>query len=254
MKWLSVAIVSMALGVGVSADDPATRAEHRVRPLDMWAVETLDRGLARSSVIRSLIDTLEQSDLIVHLQTVTTLPPGTAGQMRLSGDGGSVPLRTDSAAAFAAARRTRRDPGARAAARPRTGAVIGPRQRGGARTLRADRPARGQRQRFRNRGRSSRRRQGLVRAARPFGARTHEGPLSRLAARQEPRMARGRVLYGDSGRGVRRVKRDDLPAAGTTEVTREPPVVVDGRTSDDSRAPETAGHDGGRVVDAERRF
>lgn len=89
MKWLSVAIVSMALGVGVSADDPATRAEHRVRPLDMWAVETLDRGLARSSVIRSLIDTLEQSDLIVHLQTVTTLPPGTAGQMRLSGDGGS---------------------------------------------------------------------------------------------------------------------------------------------------------------------
>ena len=89
MKWLAVAIVSMALGVGVSADDPATRTEHRVRPLDMWAVETLDRGLARSSVIRSLIDTLEQSDLIVHLQTVTTLPPGTAGQMRLSGAGGS---------------------------------------------------------------------------------------------------------------------------------------------------------------------
>jgi len=88
MKWLSVAIVSMAVGVGVSADEPAIRVERRVRPLDMWAVEAFDRGRARSAVIRSLIDTLEQSDLIVHVQTVTTLPQGTAGQMRLSYDAG----------------------------------------------------------------------------------------------------------------------------------------------------------------------
>ena len=88
MKWWYVAIVSMAVGVGVSAADPETRAARRVRPVDLWAEETLDRGLARSAVIRSLVDTLERSDLIVHVQTVTTLPPGTAGQMRLSGDAG----------------------------------------------------------------------------------------------------------------------------------------------------------------------
>ena len=68
MKWWYVAIVSMALGVGVSADDPDPRAARRVRPLDVWAAETLDRGLTRSAVIRSLVDALEGSDLIVHVQ------------------------------------------------------------------------------------------------------------------------------------------------------------------------------------------
>jgi hypothetical protein len=88
MNWWYVAIVSMALGSGVSADAPEARTARRVRPLDRWAEETLDRGLERSALIRSLVDLLEQSDLIVHVQTVTTLPPGTAGQLRFSGDVG----------------------------------------------------------------------------------------------------------------------------------------------------------------------
>ena len=88
MDWSYVAIVSMVLGFGVPADVDATRAARRVRPLDVWARETFDRGLQRSAVIRSLVERLEQSDLIVHVQTVTTLPPGTAGQMRLSSDAG----------------------------------------------------------------------------------------------------------------------------------------------------------------------
>ena len=88
MKWWDMAIVSMALGAGVSAADPDTRLARRVRPLDMWADETFDRGLSRSAVIRRLVEALEQSDLIVHVQSVPTLPLGTAGQMRFAGDRG----------------------------------------------------------------------------------------------------------------------------------------------------------------------
>jgi hypothetical protein len=88
MKWLAV-VVSMVVVGPVSADDGAdARATRRVRPLDAWAHESLDRGVTRSAIVRGLIAELEQSDVIVHVQTISTLPVGTAGQTRLSGDGG----------------------------------------------------------------------------------------------------------------------------------------------------------------------
>jgi hypothetical protein len=91
MKWLTMAIVSMALAGSVSADasaDPGTG--RRVRPLDSWADETVDRGLTRAAIVRELVEELEASDLIVHVQTVNSLPAGTAGQTRLSGDAGGA--------------------------------------------------------------------------------------------------------------------------------------------------------------------
>jgi hypothetical protein len=89
MKWWLLAVVSTALLGPVSivaAADP--REGRRVRPLDRWADETVDRGLTRSALVRELVEVLEQSDLIVHVQTITTLPAGIAGQTRLTGDAG----------------------------------------------------------------------------------------------------------------------------------------------------------------------
>ena len=89
MKCLRLAVVSTALLGFVSsalAADP--RESRRVRPLDQWADESLDRGMTRSALVRELVGTLEQSDLIVHVQTITTLPAGLAGRTRLTGDAG----------------------------------------------------------------------------------------------------------------------------------------------------------------------
>ena len=89
MKWMFLAVVSAAVVGSVSvaaAADP--REGRRVRPLDHWADETVNCGLTRSALVRELVDELEQSDLIVHVQTITTLPSGIAGQTRLTGDAG----------------------------------------------------------------------------------------------------------------------------------------------------------------------
>jgi hypothetical protein len=90
MTLLLAAIVSMAMVGSVSADGGIDRRTvRRVRPMDAWADESLDRGLLRSAVVRTLVSELEHTDVIVHVQTVSTLPMGTAGQTRLSLDVGS---------------------------------------------------------------------------------------------------------------------------------------------------------------------
>ena len=52
------------------------------RPLDPIAAETLDYAITRSPLVRTLVDTLEHSNVIVHIQSARNLPSGTGGTTR----------------------------------------------------------------------------------------------------------------------------------------------------------------------------
>ena len=52
------------------------------RPVDPTALETLDLALERSAVVRTLIETLERSNLVVHIQSSNDLPIGIGGTTR----------------------------------------------------------------------------------------------------------------------------------------------------------------------------
>lgn len=85
MRSVCAAVVA-ALVLGVPLSLMARREEGHVRAVDTWASEALERGLSRSALVRQLVAALDASDLIVHLQTTTTLPMGTAGTTRLVSD------------------------------------------------------------------------------------------------------------------------------------------------------------------------
>ena len=76
----------VVLLLAVSADvakGPTSINVSRVRPLDAWASETLERGIDRSQLVRDLIETLQQTDVIVLLETTSSLPQEVGGTMRL---------------------------------------------------------------------------------------------------------------------------------------------------------------------------
>lgn len=77
MRWLCVIFVSLGY---VSA--AAAEQSRQVRPVDTWARESLGRGEARSQSFRALLDALEASNVIVHVETLETLPAGISGQLR----------------------------------------------------------------------------------------------------------------------------------------------------------------------------
>jgi hypothetical protein len=52
------------------------------RPVDPIALETLDHALAYSPIVRSLVGTLEASNVIVHIQSSRRLPAGLSGTTR----------------------------------------------------------------------------------------------------------------------------------------------------------------------------
>ena len=52
------------------------------RPVDPTALETLDLALEHSAVVRTLIETLERSNVVVHIQSSRDLPMGIAGTTR----------------------------------------------------------------------------------------------------------------------------------------------------------------------------
>ncbi|HEX6164863.1 MAG TPA: hypothetical protein VFZ31_15960 [Vicinamibacterales bacterium] len=52
------------------------------RPVDPIAAETLEFALERSPLVRSLIGTLDRSNVIVHIQSSRQLPPGISGTTR----------------------------------------------------------------------------------------------------------------------------------------------------------------------------
>jgi hypothetical protein len=76
MRYWSVAFV-VAFIVFSSAvhADPL----YSVRPLDALSLEALNHAISRSAVARSLIETLEASDVIVHVVSVRNLPAGIGG-------------------------------------------------------------------------------------------------------------------------------------------------------------------------------
>ena len=76
MRYLSILCVVFLPAV-VFAGDKLTP-----RPLDPIAAETLERALASSELVRSLVSTLESSNLIVHIQSSRQLPSGIGGVTR----------------------------------------------------------------------------------------------------------------------------------------------------------------------------
>ena len=52
------------------------------RPLDPLAVETLAHAIERSAITRTLIEHLESSNVIVHIETAAPLPYGIGGMTR----------------------------------------------------------------------------------------------------------------------------------------------------------------------------
>lgn len=52
------------------------------RPLDAVAAETLRHATERSAIIRGLINRLESSNVIVHIETVARMPSGIVGMTR----------------------------------------------------------------------------------------------------------------------------------------------------------------------------
>jgi hypothetical protein len=87
MKVFSTLVVSSVL-VLVVAMAAAAQVSERIRPLDDAARASLESGLANSSVFRRLAAEIEESDLIVHVTTSSSLMPGkAAGSTRLSSPG-----------------------------------------------------------------------------------------------------------------------------------------------------------------------
>ena len=88
MKVSCVLVVSSLLVVlapVVAAAQPLSR----VRALDDLASAAVDRGLSHSAAFRRLVEEIEASDLIVHVLTKSSLPPGIVGTTRMSFAGAS---------------------------------------------------------------------------------------------------------------------------------------------------------------------
>ena len=76
MRYLSIVVLLFVPSV-VVAGEPLTP-----RPLDPIAAETFARALSRSAVVRSLAATLEQSNVIVHIESSMQMPAGIGGTTR----------------------------------------------------------------------------------------------------------------------------------------------------------------------------
>ena len=83
MRYLSMFVVIMFVFVfalsfaAIAAAEPLTP-----RPLDPIAAETFARGIEQSATIRTLVTTLEGSNVIVHIESSKTLPLGIGGLTR----------------------------------------------------------------------------------------------------------------------------------------------------------------------------
>ena len=76
MRYLSILIVLFLPSV-TSADARLTP-----RPVDPIAADTLARAFSQSGIVRSLVATLEQSNVIVHIEASAHMPFGIAGTTR----------------------------------------------------------------------------------------------------------------------------------------------------------------------------
>jgi len=83
MSRFAIAIVLLVSFAPVAAHAADALLAH-VRGLDAWARESIERGCKGSSAIRELVRLLDASDVIVHVETTTTLPPDLAGMTRFA--------------------------------------------------------------------------------------------------------------------------------------------------------------------------
>jgi hypothetical protein len=78
MRYLSMLVIAFILVPSIAL------AEERLtpRPVDPVAAEIFVRAQARSAVVRSLVTTLESSNVIVHIESSRALPLGIGGTTR----------------------------------------------------------------------------------------------------------------------------------------------------------------------------
>jgi len=75
MRYLSIVVFALVLVPSFAhAGEPLTP-----RPLDPVAIDAFARAQTESSLVRSLVATLESSNLIVHIVSSTSLPGGVGG-------------------------------------------------------------------------------------------------------------------------------------------------------------------------------
>jgi len=80
MRYLSIVFLWSVL---VLTSPPAAAAEKlTLRPLDPIAAEAFERAVSRSQRVRTLVATLESSNVIVHIETSRLLPAGLGGTTR----------------------------------------------------------------------------------------------------------------------------------------------------------------------------
>ena len=78
MSYLSIVVFALVLiPSSVTAGEPLTP-----RPLDPVAIEAFARAQEQSAVVRSLVATLQSSNVIVHIVSSKTLPLGVGGTTR----------------------------------------------------------------------------------------------------------------------------------------------------------------------------
>ena len=77
-------IVAVILFVLVSQPVDAEVHRRHVRPVDALAKVIFDLGRARSDFFRALADAIEDSDVIVYVQTAQTLPRGMDGKLQFA--------------------------------------------------------------------------------------------------------------------------------------------------------------------------
>src|SRR5262245_59381254 len=89
MRYLSMFLVIVVVFMfaltfaSIAAADPLTP-----RPVDPVAADTFAAATAKSATVRSLVATLEQSDVIVHIESSKSLPYGIGGFTRFVASAG----------------------------------------------------------------------------------------------------------------------------------------------------------------------
>jgi hypothetical protein len=76
MRYLPVVVSLFCVSTVASAERWA------VRPVDALAVEIYARAVQQSQVVRTLVASVESSNVIVHIQTSRTMPSGIGGMTR----------------------------------------------------------------------------------------------------------------------------------------------------------------------------
>lgn len=75
----------MRIMIALCAMTVSVYSEERLLPrgLDAWAVETIERAETHSTLVRQMIDTLDRSNVVVHVETADVMPAGIGGLTRL---------------------------------------------------------------------------------------------------------------------------------------------------------------------------